>query len=52
MWFWSFWIGWGAAHIVDSYMEYAPPDGPFGGGGGGGFAGTCVQMTAGSQYCH
>ena len=52
MWFWSFWIGWGASHIIDAYLDYGPPEGPFGGGGGSAWETTCHQMTAGSQHCH
>jgi hypothetical protein len=50
---WWMVFGWSLGHVVDAYMEFGPPDGPFGGGGGGGYTSgiTCVQHTSGYVTC-
>lgn len=54
VWIWSFFAGWALGHVLDAYIGYGPPEGPFNGSaGGGGFVDpNCHYMTAGSQYCH
>ena len=52
MWFWSFWMGWGAGHIVDAYMDYGPPAEPMGGGKGGGLEASCVYIPGVGIRCH